>query len=148
MKLLGILVCVSLVALTQCNIIYKDCGSTVGSIDKISVSNCDKSPCDLKKGTTYIFNVTFTTKEAVKSAESYVYGIISGLRIAFPIPQPNACVGSNLACPLMAGTTYTYSAKLPVKSLYPDVKVVVEWHLEDGNKKNIFCLETPVAIVG
>uniref|UniRef100_H2XMP3 NPC intracellular cholesterol transporter 2 n=2 Tax=Ciona intestinalis TaxID=7719 RepID=H2XMP3_CIOIN len=150
MKLYSFLILAGVaISIAHCKISIKDCGSKCGKIDSIAVTDCNTSPCKLNKGETYTFNVTFTPNVAVNAAKSFVYGILDGLKVPFPISQPNACVDSNINCPMSKGTSYTYSAKLPIKSLYPDVKVVVEWNLEDTEKnESIFCLLTPVEIVG
>ena len=54
-----------------------------------------------------------------------VHGIISGIPMPFPFPQPDACVDSGLACPLQNGQDYTYTTQIPISSSYP--KVDVSW---------------------
>uniref|UniRef100_H2YI48 NPC intracellular cholesterol transporter 2 n=1 Tax=Ciona savignyi TaxID=51511 RepID=H2YI48_CIOSA len=135
--------------LAECAVVFKDCGSKVGKITGIAVSGCSDSPCNLVKGKNYTVNVTFTTMEATDSAYAYVYGILDGVSVPFPLPQPDGCM-SNLKCPLKSNQTYVYSATLPVLSLYPDVKLVVKWELQDAKSggNDLFCFETPISVTG
>ena len=140
---------------------YKDCGSQVGIIKKVEVFPCSSFPCPLHKGRSYTANVTFAMKQNSAHGFAYAYGTVSGLKVPFPLKDKDACAGkSGLECPLEAGKTYTYTATLPISKIYPDVKVLVEWDLNDeetewniyninpltmSKKKSpnrIFCFET------
>ncbi|CAK8692114.1 unnamed protein product [Clavelina lepadiformis] len=134
----------------RCEITVKDCGSKVGKINKVNVSNCAKSPCNLQQGKKYTVNVTFTINEASDKAFAKVYGIVDSVAVPFPLNQPNACIASGLKCPLKMGNTYTYTSTLSVLKEYPAIKVVVQWELFDAkeNGNMIFCFETPIQVVG
>ena len=143
------LFCVSVVHCQKAR--YKDCGSQVGKIEELDVYPCTQFPCILKKGHSYTINVTFTITENTDQSFAKVYGIIAGAKVPFPLAHTNACEGgvSGLDCPLKSGSKLTYTATLPIKELYPSIKVLVQWLLTDkadgaGNK--IFCLETLVQI--
>lgn len=131
---------------------FKDCGSQVGKIEELDVFPCTEFPCQLKKGNTYTINVTFTIAENTDQSFAEVYGVIGGAKIPFPIAYPDACAGghSGLTCPLKSGSKLTYTATLPIKELYPSIKVLVQWLLTDkssGEGNKIFCLETLIQIV-
>lgn len=49
-----------------------------------------------------------------------VHGIVMGVPIAFAIPEADGCK-SGVTCPIEKNKTYSYMAKLPVKSEYPSV---------------------------
>lgn len=49
-----------------------------------------------------------------------MYGILAGVPVFFPIPEPNGCK-SGIKCPIQKDKTYSYLNKLPVKSEYPSV---------------------------
>ncbi|XP_037594509.1 NPC intracellular cholesterol transporter 2 [Cebus imitator] len=100
---------------------FKDCGSVDGVIKEVNVSPCPTQPCQLSKGQSYSVNVTFTS-----SAD----GCKSGIN-----------------CPIQKDKTYSYLNKLPVKSEYPSIKLVVEWQLQDDRNQSLFCWEIPVQIV-
>ncbi|XP_035698025.1 NPC intracellular cholesterol transporter 2-like [Branchiostoma floridae] len=126
---------------------YHDCGSTKGEIVYVDVSPCPKLPCDLIKGGNTSIAVKFTSKEVVNNATAVVHGILAGVPVPFPLNNPDGCKDSGLVCPLKASTTYSYTAVLPVKSVYPQLKLVVKWELKDEKKDSIFCFEVPVQIV-
>lgn len=149
MKLLSIFVALTIMAACQAiNVRYKDCGSQVGVINSVSVEPCDKDPCVLQKGKNYTIGVTFTSAEATSMLHAKVYGVVLGVKVAFPLPQPNGCMDSGITCPVAKGQQYTYKATLPIATSYPSLKVVVEWDLMDhdtaGNK--MFCSQFLVAI--
>ncbi|XP_005409451.1 PREDICTED: epididymal secretory protein E1 isoform X2 [Chinchilla lanigera] len=126
---------------------YKDCGSEVGVIKEVNVNPCPTQPCELNKGQTYSVNVTFTSNTQSTNSTAFVHGILFKVPIPFPIPEPDGCK-SGITCPIQKGKTYSYLNKLPVKSEYPDIKLVVKWELLDDKNQNLFCWEVPVAIKG
>lgn len=123
-----------------------DCGSKKGKFDKISLSCSGDSECILKRNQNVTINIQFTPSEDVTSVTSVVHGIIEGLPVPFPIPNPNACVNSGLQCPLNKGKQYNYSAVFFVKRSYPKVRVHVKWEMRDDNKEDIICFIIPARI--
>lgn len=53
-----------------------------------------------------------------------VNGILIGVRVPFPIPEPDGCK-SGINCPIQKDKVYSYLNKLPVKSEYPSVSDTV-----------------------
>jgi Niemann-Pick C2 protein len=123
---------------------FEDCGSKLGKISEVDVSGCTTLPCSLPRGSTVKFEVTFEPNTNVSAATAVVHGILAGIPIPFPIPNPDGCKDSGLTCPLSAGKSYTYSTDLPVKTMYPSVKVIVKWELKSND--DIFCMQIPVQI--
>lgn len=64
----------------------------------------------------------------------------------FKLPNPDACVASNLECPLKKDTVYTYDASFPVLKIYPKVDVEVKYELKNSDGKDIVCVLIPVKI--
>ncbi|KAM7323452.1 NPC intracellular cholesterol transporter 2 [Alexandromys fortis] len=126
---------------------FKDCGSKVGVIKEVNVSPCPTQPCELHKGQSYSVNVTFTSGTQSENSSATVYGILAGLPVFFPIPEADGCK-SGINCPIQKDKTYSYLNKLPVKTDYPSIKLVVKWELQDDKKQNLFCWEIPVEIKG
>lgn len=150
MKIVYFVFFFALIALSKAQKVnFKDCGSQVGKIEKLEVFPCTSFPCALKKGHSYTINITFVPTESTDICSAKVYGIIDGIKVPFPIGQPDGCKNSGLTCPLQSGKTYVYTATLPVHAIYPSVKVLVQWILSDkatgGNM--LVCLETLVQIV-
>ncbi|XP_036769093.2 NPC intracellular cholesterol transporter 2 isoform X1 [Manis pentadactyla] len=126
---------------------FKDCGSGVGVIKEVNVNPCPTQPCHLHKGQSYTVNVTFTSNTQSQSSKAVVHGIVLGVPVPFPIPEPDGCK-SGINCPMEKDKTYSYMNKLPVKSEYPSIRLVVKWELLDDRKQNFFCWEIPVEIEG
>ncbi|KAM5273582.1 NPC intracellular cholesterol transporter 2 [Ctenodactylus gundi] len=126
---------------------YEDCGSKVGIIKEVNVSPCTTQPCELVKGQAYSVNVTFTSSTQSTNSTASVHGILFGVPVPFPIPEPDGCK-CGISCPIQKNKIYSYLNKLPVKSEYPDVRVVVKWELKDDKNENLFCWEIPVQIKG
>lgn len=125
---------------------FKDCGSGVGVIKEVNVSPCPTQPCRLQKGQSYSVNVTFTSSTESQGSKAIVHGIVMDVPIAFPIPEPDGCK-SGINCPIEKNKTYSYLNKLPVKSEYPSIKLVVKWELRDDKNQCLFCWEIPVQLV-
>lgn len=60
--------------------------------------------------------------DSVEQVNTIVHGIIMGVEMPFPLPNPDGCVGSGLTCPLEKGKNYAYVATLPVLKSYPKVR--------------------------
>lgn len=57
----------------------------------------------------------------IANVNTEVHGIIMGVEMPFPLPNPNACENSGLICPLKKDQKYAYKATLPVLKVYPTV---------------------------
>ncbi|XP_006170610.1 NPC intracellular cholesterol transporter 2 [Tupaia chinensis] len=147
MRLLGAaFLLLALSAATQAQPVqFKDCGSKDGVIKIVNVSPCSTLPCQLIKGQSYSVNVTFTSNIQSKNSTASVHGILFGVPVPFPIPEPDGCK-CGISCPIQKAKTYSYLNKLPVKSEYPSVKLVVKWELKDDQNQNLFCWEIPIEI--
>jgi Niemann-Pick C2 protein len=129
---------------------FKDCGSQESQVSNVDIQNCPDGSqiCDLKKGTNASIGITFTTNSDISAINVLIHGIIAGVPVPFPAPQPDACKDSGLTCPLSAKGTYSYMVQLPILTSYPAVKLTVKWELVDGNTKNdIVCVIIPAEIV-
>ncbi|XP_059229732.1 NPC intracellular cholesterol transporter 2 [Mustela nigripes] len=126
---------------------FKDCGSGVGVIKELNVNPCPTQPCKLHKGQSYSVNVTFTSNILSQSSKAVVHGIVLGVPVPFPIPEPDGCK-SGINCPIQKDKTYSYLNKLPVKNEYPSIKLVVQWELLGDKGQHLFCWEIPVQIEG
>ncbi|XP_045144112.1 NPC intracellular cholesterol transporter 2 [Echinops telfairi] len=124
---------------------FRDCGSVVGTVQEVDVSPCPNQPCQLIKGQSYSVNVTFTSKTSSNNSTAVVHGIVLGVPLPFAIPVSDGCK-SGISCPIQKGKCYNYLNKLPVKSEYPSIKLVVKWELVDDKKQSIFCWEIPLEI--
>ncbi|XP_064316448.1 NPC intracellular cholesterol transporter 2 [Phalacrocorax carbo] len=124
---------------------FADCGSKDGTIQEVNVSPCPTQPCQLHKGTSYSINVTFASKIESQGSKARVYGEMLHVDIPFPIPEPDGCK-SGIQCPIQKGRSYSYLNKLPVKSEYPSIKLIVKWELVDDQDQMLFCWKIPVQI--
>nr|XP_008514653.1 PREDICTED: epididymal secretory protein E1 [Equus przewalskii]XP_008514654.1 PREDICTED: epididymal secretory protein E1 [Equus przewalskii]XP_008514655.1 PREDICTED: epididymal secretory protein E1 [Equus przewalskii] len=122
-------------------------GSQVGVVKEVNVNPCSTQPCQLHKGQSYSVNVTFTSNTQSQSSKAVVHGIVLGVPVPFPIPEPDGCK-SGISCPIQKDKSYNYVNKLPVKSEYPSIKLVVKWELQDDKGQSLFCWEIPVQIEG
>ncbi|XP_044520877.1 NPC intracellular cholesterol transporter 2 isoform X1 [Gracilinanus agilis] len=104
---------------------FLDCGSQVGKIEEVDVIPCSTQPCKLHKGESYSVNVTFVSDVPSQNSTALVHGILMGVEIPFPIPQPDGCK-CGINCPIEKGKTYSYLNKLPVKSEYPKFQDVYD----------------------
>ncbi|XP_062973934.1 NPC intracellular cholesterol transporter 2 [Elgaria multicarinata webbii] len=124
---------------------FVDCGSKDGSISEVNVTPCPTQPCLLHKGESYSVNVTFTSKVDSQGSQAKVYGEMIHVDIPFPLDQPDGCK-SGINCPIQKEHSYNYLTKLPVKTDYPSLKLVVKWELLDDQGEMLFCWKIPVQI--
>lgn len=76
----------------------------------------------------------------------FVEGIIGGVPIPFPVPQPDACKGG-VKCPVAQGDTDIATLSLPVEQSYPSISLSVKLELKaDDPGQDYVCLEFPAAI--
>lgn len=62
-------------------------------------------------------------EENTDELTAVVHGIIMGVPVAFPVPNPDGCVNSGISCPIRDGSSYVYQATLPILKKYPRVRV-------------------------
>ncbi|XP_063867264.1 NPC intracellular cholesterol transporter 2-like [Scylla paramamosain] len=128
----------------------RDCGSKDATVDlaDIVVTGCTSSsaPCVFEKGKLASISLPFTPKFQTKRVKAQVHGIVHGVPLPFTLQNPNGCVNSGLQCPLNAGEKYTYTASLPVRTLYPSLILDVKWELLDENRKALVCILIPVQL--
>ncbi|XP_071962219.1 NPC intracellular cholesterol transporter 2-like [Antedon mediterranea] len=126
---------------------FKNCPDTKSDVTAVDVVPCPADPCQIKRGSSVALKVTFKELLNATAVQSKVYGYIDGVKVPFPLNNPDACKDSGLKCPLAAAQTYTFNSSLPVKSIYPKIKLVAEWQLVDGNGVQEFCFQVPLQIV-
>lgn len=102
-------------------------------------------PLGAPGGTSYSVNVTFSSKIDSQGSKAKVFGEILYVDVPFPIPEPDGCK-SGIQCPIEKGHSYSYLNKLPVKSEYPSIKLLVQWELVDDQGQMLFCWKIPVQI--
>jgi len=69
----------------------------------------------------------FVLDEDTPGATAVVHGIIAGVPVPFPIPNPDACKDSGLTCPLNNGKQYTYATNIFIRTEYPSVRAICYW---------------------
>lgn len=107
--------------------------------------------------------------DSVEKVNTVVHGIIEGLPIPFPLPNPDGCKETGLECPLVKGKTYSYATVLPVRKSYPKVRILnicfevrkfdfvyfrflsqisldVKWELQNEKGESIICVMIPAKI--
>eukprot|EP01135_Chromosphaera_perkinsii_P001902 Nk52_evm51s212 gene=Nk52_evmTU51s212 len=129
-------------------------GKSLGDDFKVTVDECNLNnlPCKLVKGKDY--EIRLSGKSPVDiSAEGpskvVVHGLLRGMSVPFALPHPtNKCEeGGGLTCGIKKGQEFGFHVKLPIKSMYPSVKVGVKMEGTNEKGESIFCLVIPVEIV-
>lgn len=128
----------------------KDCGSNLGKFVDVTISTCKATDpfCKIYRGKNATLNIDFIAQKSDSAVKAIAHGEYSGMEIAWPLNQPDACKNSGLVCPLQPGKTYRYSITFPISKAFPPVHVGVKWELQDENlSDDIICIEFPVKIV-
>ncbi|KAF4524012.1 hypothetical protein B566_EDAN006306 [Ephemera danica] len=101
---------------------FEDCGSKTGRPTDVSIEGCSPdATCILKRGGNATVHIQFIADQGSRSIASVVHGIIQGVTVPFHFPYPDGCAYGGLQCPLVANQSYTYSATLPIKRIYPAI---------------------------
>ncbi|XP_071530210.1 NPC intracellular cholesterol transporter 2 homolog a-like isoform X2 [Panulirus ornatus] len=127
----------------------RNCGSSATvNVNGIKITGCDKNPrnCIFKKGQNANMSLPFTSSTQIQAVHAKVSGHLGPLTVPFSLPQPNACINSGLVCPLQADQPNVYVASLPVKRIYPSVRVIVQWELLDEHDNKLVCIKFPVQL--
>lgn len=121
--------------------------------ENISISNCVKAPCRLRRKTTTHVEFKFTPDKEVRSLKTEVSAKILGIPFPFiGVDNTNACGGvfmpdgTKAACPLKAGQEYHYRNKFDILEIYPKVKVLVHWALINQDGERVLCFNVPAKI--
>ena len=61
--------------------------------------------------------------ESAGTLQTKVYGIVEGVPVPYPLPNPNACQDCNIKCPVTQGGSYTYKSGFKILSEYPNVSI-------------------------
>ncbi|GIY35915.1 NPC intracellular cholesterol transporter 2 [Caerostris extrusa] len=127
---------------------YTDCGSKTGKIINVQVTGCENSDvCEFKRGEKYTYDVTFESLTESEKLRTVIYGIVGGVLLPFPVPNPDACEQSDIECPLQNGQTYNYAYDIEVRKSYPALQADVKWELKDDKNQDVVCVQLPVKIV-
>jgi len=127
------------------DLMHTDCGSTA-VVTRVFSDDCDSKVCKLKKGNSYQIQISYKPKSDVKTMSAYLYGVIAGIPVPFPLPQPDGCAASGGVCPIAAGTEVTFSEALKVQQAYPSMKLISRWKLH-SDQEQVICVNIPVIIV-
>ncbi|XP_067680745.1 NPC intracellular cholesterol transporter 2-like isoform X2 [Haliotis asinina] len=123
---------------------FKDCGSVSGKINSLDITPCPSFPCQFPKGKNVSVSITITASAQVTSAKTVVHGIIAGILTPFPLAQPNACM--DMTCPVNSGSDVTYTNQILVQDVYPKIRLVVKWEIQDQSGQDFICFEVPAEI--
>ncbi|KAJ8308875.1 hypothetical protein KUTeg_013749, partial [Tegillarca granosa] len=98
----------------------KDDNKAPSNIKSVNISPCSDNPCIFHHNTTVKVEVTFTAQMNSSSLKAQIYGIVAGIPVSFPMPNPDGCNKSGIACPISQGSEYTYQSVFNVIPSYPD----------------------------
>ncbi|CAF1172731.1 unnamed protein product [Rotaria sordida] len=125
---------------------YRVCQSELGTIKTFDVTGCTTAPCKFVKGNTYTMSITFQSKASSITAKVSIHGIIAGVPIPFPLPDPDGCK-LGIKCPVNEGDINTASLSLPVLPSYPSMSLYVKIEIIGDNKNQDYaCLKFPATI--
>lgn len=126
---------------------YVDCGSVEGVVKTVSITPCSQEPCILRKNANSTISIQFVAKASIREGKSVVHAIINGLHVPFSLPNPDLCKFITPSCPIKSGAVYTYSYTLFMKSIYPSIRLNLQWELQDSaTNKDLVCIKFPVSV--
>ena len=110
-----------------------------GEVTSVDVTPCDDDPCVFKPDTNETVAVSFIPHEVVTKAKILAYAIKWGMRFPLPLPNPNACQGYGMTCPLKSGVPVKLAFTQEVSGYYPSGSYQLETVLTDQNGNTIIC---------
>ncbi|XP_071080479.1 NPC intracellular cholesterol transporter 2-like [Haliotis cracherodii] len=124
---------------------FKNCDAN-GTVTSMDVTPCPVQPCAFHKGDDAKVKICFTSPASSNNLTAEIDGIVAGIPVKFPMPNPDGCNQSGIGCPVSQGQTYCYTNNLAVLPSYPTIRLVVKWSLSGDNKIPLFCVLFPVEI--
>lgn len=121
---------------------------------EVSVSNCEKGTCKLRRKSTVHISLKFTPDVDINNLRTSVFANVLSIPLPFiGVDGTPACDKvfkedgeTKASCPLKAGETYVYKNSFPVLEIYPKLNLVVHWSLT-YNDENVVCFELPAKIL-
>ncbi|XP_059610950.1 uncharacterized protein LOC132257911 [Phlebotomus argentipes] len=109
----------------------------------VYVYGCDSLPCIVHNGDTVYFEMDFLVHEFTPILTANVSIVLGPLQIPFALPEEdqNACNGliGDIRCPVFSGDVPRYGLGMKVEAPVSGVTVVLEFWLEDYNRKRVVC---------
>ena len=125
-----------------------DCGSKLLHVEKLEL-DCEggkPSPCRFKKNVKYSGQLTLTPTEVVANATMSIHAILGGIKIPFPVKNPNLCIGHNIKCPMKPGETQVGELQLLIPSYYPSAEFVALFEVISPSNIEALCFKFPAAL--
>ena len=137
-----LLVSLLAIAIVSCKqISHQECRFTkeLGEIVSIDIAPCEKEPCALKKGGNETITITFIPHEVVTGAKIYAYAIFGLIPVRLPLPNPDACQGYGLSCPLKSGVKVEFALVEFISPDFPSGNLKLKAQIKDQNGKSLIC---------
>ncbi|XP_017117541.1 ecdysteroid-regulated 16 kDa protein [Drosophila elegans] len=120
---------------------------------EVSISNCPKSKCILKRNTEASIEMKIRPERDFQELTSDIQGIILDVPLPFPgYYGTSACPHiydeageKKVGCPLKAGQVYTYKNSFKILPVYPTVSLEIHWGLGDKHG-DAACFQIPAKI--
>lgn len=129
-------------------------GKDLTDRNEITLSNCDKPPCRLRRKTSVAIELKFQPEADTETLKNSVHAQILGLPFPFiGVDGTSVCdkifdanTGAKASCPLKGGHEYVYKDSFKILEIYPKIKVNVHWALKNDNDEDVLCFEVPARI--
>ncbi|RWS02726.1 protein NPC2-like protein [Dinothrombium tinctorium] len=119
------------------------------SFTSVNVSDCegDFSPCPFVKGSNVTLTASFISNIDSQNTTIAVFGKITTLKIRTPFPiSPNSGCFYGIPCPIKKNEEYTFQLTMPIRRLYPAIRVDTGLELFGDNNARIACVQFPARI--
>jgi len=144
MRAFVVFFCTLMLSISEVNlreVPFQNCASQKehGEVTSVDVTPCDEDPCIFKHGTNETVAVSFIPHEVVTRAKILAYAIKWGMRFPLPLPNPNACQGYGMTCPLKSSVPVKLTFTQEVSESAPSGSYKLEAILTDQNGDTIIC---------
>ncbi|XP_043460861.1 NPC intracellular cholesterol transporter 2-like [Leptopilina heterotoma] len=114
----------------------------------LRIKGCEDFPCKLYRGKNVTAEWDFIISAPTKVLIPKVTAFVLSTTVSYPFAQKNACETLIKGeCPLNKGEEVTYSLNMPVLSIYPQIKLSIQFQFIDDNGNVQVCFIVPAKVV-
>jgi len=136
----------------QCSITwYGKTSYSTAEVFDVKIEPCNRSKrgqCRLIRGKSTSITFSFKPKYKVEKVKMRITGKLGGW-LPLPMDDDDGCKGTGLDCTngLKANKKQTFQLSLPIKTVYPRLRLPVSIELRNEDNTNIVCFKFPTQII-
>uniref|UniRef100_A0A1Q3FDP9 Putative major epididymal secretory protein he1 n=1 Tax=Culex tarsalis TaxID=7177 RepID=A0A1Q3FDP9_CULTA len=128
---------------------FRPCAGARPPPTSLRIENCPQMPCQLRRGTTAMMAMDYTSLTDATSLRPTVTATALGVTAPYELPASVAAACNWLVgarCPTSTGEELTWHMTMPITAIYPLVSLVLQIELQDqaGQSQGCFVIDARV----